>query len=117
MELRGIGIGQGVAVGRVIRMSDPLPEPEDVPSTLTPEAEGGRANAAMAVVASDLMSRGERAGGAARDVLEAQAMMASSRDAGDDGRVAVGRAMDGRRRRAKKDLPACPCCLHHHGRG
>jgi phosphoenolpyruvate-protein phosphotransferase (PTS system enzyme I) len=76
MELRGIGIGQGVAVGTVIRMSDPLPEPASTPSLLTADAEGVRAAKALAAVAADLMKRGEHAGGAARDVLEAQAMMA-----------------------------------------
>ncbi|HYI34283.1 MAG TPA: phosphoenolpyruvate--protein phosphotransferase [Glaciibacter sp.] len=96
MELRGIGIGQGVAIGRVVRMSDPLPEPEDTPSTLTPEAEGSRANAAMGVVAADLMSRGERAGGAARDVLEAQAMMAEDPTLSDDvtARLATGKTAE-----------------------
>lgn len=96
MELRGIGIGQGVAIGRVVRMSDPLPEPEDTASALTPEAEGSRANAAMAVVASDLMSRGERAGGAARDVLEAQAMMAEDPTLSDDvtARLATGKTAE-----------------------
>ncbi len=96
MELRGIGIGQGVAVGRVVRMSDPLPEPDDSTSTLTPEAEGGRATAALSVVAADLMSRGERAGGAARDVLEAQAMMAEDPTLSDDvtARLATGKTAE-----------------------
>lgn len=96
MELRGIGIGQGVAVGRVVRMSDPLPEPDDSASTLTPEAEGGRAAAALSVVAADLMSRGERAGGAARDVLEAQAMMAEDPTLSDDvtARLATGKTAE-----------------------
>jgi phosphotransferase system enzyme I (PtsI) len=96
MELRGIGIGQGVAVGRVVRMSEPLPEPSDTPSTLTPEAEGSRATAALGVVASDLMSRGERAGGAAKDVLEAQAMMAEDPTLSDDinTRLATGKTAE-----------------------
>jgi phosphotransferase system enzyme I (PtsI) len=76
MELSGIGIGQGVALGPVIRMADPLPEPLDTPSGRTPAEEGERARASLGAVAADLLSRGERAGGAARDVLEAQAMMA-----------------------------------------
>lgn len=36
-ELRGVGIGLGVAQGPVARMADPLPAPSDVPSTLTPD--------------------------------------------------------------------------------
>jgi phosphotransferase system enzyme I (PtsI) len=84
MQLHGIGIGQGVAVGTVIRMPDPLPEPAGTPSTLTPADEGERAKKALAAVAADLMHRGERAGGAAQDVLEAQAMMAEDPTLGDD---------------------------------
>jgi len=74
--LHGIGVGQGAAVGRVVRMPDPLPEPTGAFSSLTPEDEGARAAAAMGWVAADLLARGERAGGAAREVLEAQSMMA-----------------------------------------
>jgi len=83
-ELHGIGVGQGVAIGRVIRMPDPLPEPTGGPSVLTPEVEGVRAAAAMSWVAADLLARGERAGGAAREVLEAQSMMAEDPTLGDD---------------------------------
>ena len=31
MEIKGVGIGRGVAVGSVIRMAVPLPEPSDAP--------------------------------------------------------------------------------------
>jgi phosphoenolpyruvate-protein phosphotransferase (PTS system enzyme I) len=96
MELRGIGIGQGVAVGTVIRMPDPLPEPANSPSLLTPDAEGERATKALAFVAADLMHRGERAGGAAKDVLEAQAMMAEDPTLGEDvtSRLAEGKTAE-----------------------
>lgn len=76
MEITGIGIGQGIAVGPVVRMAEPLPEPVDRPSHLDPTREGERARASMSVVAAELTSRGAKAGGAAQDVLEAQAMMA-----------------------------------------
>jgi phosphotransferase system enzyme I (PtsI) len=72
----GTGIGQGVAIGVVARMSDPLPAPADSPSTRTQADEAERARASLGVVARELESRGQAAGGAARDVLEAQAMMA-----------------------------------------
>lgn len=75
-ELRGIGIGQGVAQGPVARMSAPLPAPADVPSALDVETEKARVTVAVAAVARELEARGELAGGAAQEVLEAQAMMA-----------------------------------------
>ncbi|MFK4728658.1 phosphoenolpyruvate--protein phosphotransferase [Agromyces mediolanus] len=75
-EIQGIGIGQGVAAGPVIRMAEPLPEPVDRPSHLDAAREEERAKASLAVVADELQRRGARAGGAAKDVLEAQAMMA-----------------------------------------
>ncbi|MDQ0576341.1 phosphoenolpyruvate--protein phosphotransferase [Agromyces albus] len=76
MKITGTGIGQGVAVGPVVRMAERLPEPVDRPSHLDPEREGERARASLSVVAAELASRGAKAGGAAKDVLEAQAMMA-----------------------------------------
>ncbi|RXZ69977.1 phosphoenolpyruvate--protein phosphotransferase [Agromyces albus] len=76
MNITGTGIGQGVAVGPVVRMAERLPEPVDRPSHLDPEREGERARASLSVVAAELASRGAKAGGAAKDVLEAQAMMA-----------------------------------------
>ncbi|WEO76735.1 phosphoenolpyruvate--protein phosphotransferase [Cryobacterium sp. SO2] len=76
IELQGIGVGQGVAIGRVLRMPEPLPEPAATRSALDPEAELARATASMHAVAEDLEARGERAGGTAQEVLEAQAMMA-----------------------------------------
>lgn len=75
-ELRGVGIGRGVAHGPVVRMAEPLPAPENSPSTRGAEAERDRARAAIAAVAGELQQRGEAAGGAAREVLEAQAMIA-----------------------------------------
>ncbi|MFD4421757.1 phosphoenolpyruvate--protein phosphotransferase [Agromyces sp. NPDC058484] len=76
MEITGTGIGQGVAVGTVVRMAERLPEPVDRPSRLDPERELERARASLSVVADELAGRGAKAGGAAKDVLEAQAMMA-----------------------------------------
>src|SRR6478735_823617 len=75
-QLRGVGIGLGVAQGPVARMAEPLPAPSDGPSTLSKEEETARVREAVAAVARELEQRGAQAGGAARDVLEAQAMMA-----------------------------------------
>ncbi|MCU1552407.1 MAG: phosphoenolpyruvate--protein phosphotransferase [Glaciihabitans sp.] len=82
--LTGVGIGRGLAVGPVIRMPDPLPEPSDAPSTLTPDAEKVRAAGALAATAVDIRLRGDRAGGSAKDVLDAQAFMAEDPTLRDD---------------------------------
>ncbi|SDS17950.1 phosphoenolpyruvate--protein phosphotransferase [Microterricola viridarii] len=76
MNVSGTGIGSGIAIGRVVRMPEPLPEPVDRPSALSPAAEKARAAEALAAVAAELRRRGEQAGGAAAEVLEAQAMFA-----------------------------------------
>ena len=82
--LQGVGIGRGLGVGPVIRMPDPLPEPTDTPSALAADAEKVRAAGALAATAADIRLRGERAGGSAKDVLEAQAFMAEDPTLRDD---------------------------------
>jgi phosphotransferase system enzyme I (PtsI) len=74
--LTGIGVGRGLVVGDVRRMPDPLPEPPQTNSTLGAEAELGRATAALSETAEDLRDRGRQAGGLAKDVLDALALMA-----------------------------------------
>lgn len=92
-ELRGVGIGLGVAQGPVARMSEPLPAPSDAPSTLSADEEKARVADAVAAVARELEARGAQAGGAAQDVLEAQAMMAEDPSLADevDARIAAGK--------------------------
>ncbi|WP_309129042.1 phosphoenolpyruvate--protein phosphotransferase [Microbacterium sp.] len=74
--LRGVGIGQGVATGTVVRMAEALPAPEKQTSAIGADAERARAREAVASVAAELQQRADAAGGAAREVLEAQAMIA-----------------------------------------
>jgi phosphotransferase system enzyme I (PtsI) len=74
--LRGVGIGQGIATGPVVRMAPALPEPPHETSARGADAERVRAREAMTAVAADLQPRADAAGGAAQDVLEAQAMIA-----------------------------------------
>ncbi|WP_372967949.1 phosphoenolpyruvate--protein phosphotransferase [Microbacterium sp.] len=75
-ELRGVGIGLGVAQGVVVRMTEALPAPDSTPSTQGADAERARVRDAVAAVAQELTARGETAGGSAQEVLEAQAMIA-----------------------------------------
>jgi phosphotransferase system enzyme I (PtsI) len=85
--LRGVGVSPGVAVGPVASMGGRVPEPPAAPDEQPPgdpasrsarrgAGEAEAAEAALAAVAADLEARGERAGGDAADVLQAQAMMA-----------------------------------------
>ncbi|WP_341958278.1 phosphoenolpyruvate--protein phosphotransferase [Microbacterium sp. LWH13-1.2] len=57
-------------------MTEALPAPENTPSTQGIDAERTRVREAVAAVAQELTARGEAAGGSAREVLEAQAMIA-----------------------------------------
>ncbi|BDZ45013.1 phosphoenolpyruvate--protein phosphotransferase [Naasia aerilata] len=75
-SLTGVGIGRSLVVGPVLRMPDRLPEPATLPSTIGPDGERERVTTALAATAEDIRSRGEKAGGKAQEVLEAQALMA-----------------------------------------
>lgn len=97
MELRGIGVGRGVAVGPVLRMPGPLPEPADASHGGDPDAEFATVQAALATVAADLAAKGERAGGEAQAVLEAAAMMAQDPTLVDDVKVRIGAGSTGER--------------------
>ena len=92
-ELRGVGIGLGVAQGPVARMAEPAPAPSDAPSTLAVDDEKARVTDAVSAVARELEARGAHAGGAAKEVLEAQAMMAEDPTLADEvnARLAQGR--------------------------
>ncbi|MCF8540693.1 MAG: phosphoenolpyruvate--protein phosphotransferase [Aurantimicrobium sp.] len=76
MELRGSGIGSGIAAGVVLRMPEPLAPASDAPRTGDVETETSRVGAALDRVATWLSQRGAAVGGEAQAVLEAQALMA-----------------------------------------
>lgn len=76
MQVTGVGIGRGIAVGPVLRMPEPLAEPEDVVSGSEPLVELERAGTALSHATSELIALGARVGGDAKDVLEAQSLMA-----------------------------------------
>ncbi|MGO1838600.1 MAG: phosphoenolpyruvate-utilizing N-terminal domain-containing protein, partial [Candidatus Microbacterium stercoravium] len=85
-------------------MAAGLEPPSDAPSTRTPDEEKQAVAEAISATAAELNARGERAGGSAQDVLEAQAMMAEDPtleetvhekiDAGATGEYAVYTAFD-----------------------
>ena len=63
MNIKGVGIGRGVAVGPVIRMAAPLPEPSDAPraENISAETEIARVEKSLALVNADLNRRAEEA--------------------------------------------------------
>ncbi|MEV8254543.1 phosphoenolpyruvate--protein phosphotransferase [Rhodoglobus sp. NPDC076762] len=76
MELQGVGVGRSVAIGKVVRMPDPLPEPKDARHSGDAAAEKEAAASALTFVAADLRSRAEKADAEANEVLTATALMA-----------------------------------------
>ena len=76
MQLRGVGVGRRVGIGVIRRSPDPASEPIVASRAGDAAAEFAAVESALAVVAADVRARGERAGGDARDILTAAAMMA-----------------------------------------
>ncbi|MCU1413692.1 MAG: ptsA [Microbacteriaceae bacterium] len=97
MQLQGMGIGRGMAVGPVLRMPDPLPEPADVARAAGAASEFAGVDAALSAVAAELTDRGSRAGGDARDMLEAAAQMARDPTLIDDIRARIDTGRTGQR--------------------
>ena len=87
--VHGIGIGNGTAVGVVLRMPDPLGDPPDVDSTADPVDEYMRVTESLAATAADLVARATRSEGEGRDVLEAQALMAEDPSVIEDARARI----------------------------
>ena len=96
-ELHGVGVGRGVAVGPILRMPDPLPEPKDEKHGGDADAEFASVTTALAEVAADLTAKGERAGGSAKEVLEAAAMMAQDPTLVDDVKARIDGGTTGER--------------------
>ena len=92
MELHGTGVGRSVAVGPIIRMPEPLAEPASAKHDGDAAAEFATVQTALAAVAADLTERGARAGGEAKDVLDAASLMAQDPSLTDDirGRIDAG---------------------------
>ena len=97
MLLTGVGVGRGVAVGPILRMPDPLPDPADTPRAGDADAEFATVQSALSAVAAELAARGAKAGGAARDVLEAASLMAQDPTLVDDIRSRIDGGATGER--------------------
>ncbi|MBB6170151.1 phosphotransferase system enzyme I (PtsI) [Nocardiopsis mwathae] len=89
--LSGVGVSSGVGYAPALRLSRATPEPSaDARHDGDADAEIRRAADAMEETARDLTARGERAGGAAREVLAAQALMARDPALADDVKRRIG---------------------------
>jgi phosphotransferase system enzyme I (PtsI) len=97
MELHGVGVGRGIAVGPILRMPDALPEPDDATHAGDAVAEYSTTQAALSAVAAELAARGEKAGGAAKDVLDAASMMAQDPTLADDVKARIEAGKTGER--------------------
>ncbi|HEY0538411.1 MAG TPA: phosphoenolpyruvate--protein phosphotransferase [Actinoallomurus sp.] len=75
-ELRGIGVSPGLAAGPVARMSPP-PALPPARTVTDPEREAAVAVRALATAEARLRDRAAAATGAARDILDAQSMIAA----------------------------------------
>ncbi|HEV7951161.1 MAG TPA: phosphoenolpyruvate--protein phosphotransferase [Glaciihabitans sp.] len=97
MELHGVGVGRGSAVGPILRMPEPLPEPKKATHSGDAEAEMAAVTTALGTVAADLNARGAQAGGEAKDVLEAAALMAQDPTLIADVKTRIGTGTTGER--------------------
>ncbi len=97
MELHGVGVGRGIAIGPILRMPDPLPEPTAGPHGGDPAAELATVMTSLAAVAAELTAKGEKAGGEAQAVLEAAAMMAQDPTLIDDVKARIDAGTSGER--------------------
>ncbi|CAM4258155.1 phosphoenolpyruvate--protein phosphotransferase [Nocardiopsis rhodophaea] len=89
--LRGVGVSSGVGYAPALRLSRSIPDPPaDARHNGDADAEIRCAISAMEETARDLTARGERAGGAAQEVLAAQALMARDPALADDVKRRVG---------------------------
>ncbi|MDJ0336468.1 phosphoenolpyruvate--protein phosphotransferase [Salinibacterium sp. G-O1] len=84
MELHGVGVGRGIAVGPILRMPDPLPDPNDESHAGDAAAEYATVQESLAAVSSELAAKGASVGGDAQAVLEAASMMAQDPTLTDD---------------------------------
>jgi len=97
MELHGVGVGRGIAVGPILRMPDPLPEPDAASHSGDAAAEFARVEESLSAVSAELAAKGAKAGGDAHAVLEAASMMAQDPTLTDDVRARIDSGTTGER--------------------
>ena len=97
MELHGVGVGRGIAVGPILRMPDPLPEPEAGSHAGDAAAEYATVQESLVAVAAELAAKGSKAGGEAQAVLEAASMMAQDPTLSDDVKARIDSGTSGER--------------------
>ncbi|QDZ16996.1 phosphoenolpyruvate--protein phosphotransferase [Humibacter ginsenosidimutans] len=84
MQITGVGVGHGIAVGPALRMPDPIGEPPDVDSQAEASDEYRRVETTLHAVTDELVALGHQAGGDAEEILEAQSLMAQDPAVVDD---------------------------------
>jgi phosphotransferase system enzyme I (PtsI) len=84
MQLHGVGVGRGVAVGPVITMPEPLPDPVAQSHAGDATAEKAAVADAVAAVAADLQLRANRADAEGQEVIEAAIQIAQDPMLADD---------------------------------
>ena len=82
--LQGVGVGRGVAVGPVLTMPEPLPEPAEQKHGGDAAAEKAAVASAVTAAATELQARAEKADGAGKEVIEAAIQMAQDPMLADD---------------------------------
>ena len=83
-ELHGVGVGRGVAVGPVLTMPEPLPEPAEGKHGGDAVAEKAAVASAVTEAAAELQARAAKADGAGKEVIEAAIQMAQDPMLADD---------------------------------
>jgi phosphotransferase system enzyme I (PtsI) len=84
VQLQGVGVGRGVAVGPVLTMPEPLPEPAEQKHGGDAAAEKAAVASAVTAAAAELQARAEKADGAGKEVIEAAIQMAQDPMLADD---------------------------------
>lgn len=96
-QLHGVGVGRGVAVGSVLAMPEPLPEPAVSSHGGDAVAEKAAVATAVTAAAGELQARAARADGAGRAVIEAAVQMAQDPMLADDVDARIEAGMSGER--------------------